>query len=273
MPKKARPTGPSVSLFPFLSILACLIGTIVVLICILSIIQAQHMGGRPRKEVVMAMEYVAAQKKIQEQNAKLAEVNDKITKDDEAKKLRDELGRRVIRLRLQLEAAKDGDQGNRALQKELELALIQLAEMTKEKPPIVQEIEHLTKELAARKKDPKDLVPEVIVRPGGSGIVSGGNLFFVEATGGALTLYKTKSETARITSGSIGADKEYDSFLEKVAAIPNATLVFLIRSDGWTSYVRGAGWAEGTFKVKTAKLPIPTKGAIDLGQFERLMAQ
>ena len=61
--------------------------------------------------------------------------------------------------------------------------------------------------------------------------------------------------------------------MEKVASTPNATLVFLIRDDGWYSYVRGAGWAEGSYEIKTAKLPLPSKGAIDLGQFEELMAK
>ena len=149
---------------------------------------------------------------------------------------------------------------------------MQLAEMTKEKPPIVKEIEQLKKELAARNKDPKDLLPKVVVQPGGSGLPQGGNLFFAEATAGALTLYKNKTEKTRITSGSIGTDKEYDTFLEKIKAQPGATLVFLIRDDGWASYTRAAGWAEATFAVKTGKLPIPSKGVIDLAQFERFMA-
>jgi hypothetical protein len=243
-----------------------LIGTIVVLICVLSMIQATHMGGRPRKEVELALKYLAAQKTIERQETQLKEAQ------DETQRL-DLLQERIAKLNLQLESAKDSEKTNARLQRELELAILQLAEMAKEKPPIAGEVERLKKELAARKIDPQKLVPQVVVRPGGSGIAGGGNLFFVEATGGALTLYKTRTETVRVTAGSIGADKEYDDFLKKVAATPNSTLVFLIRDDGWSSYVRGAGWAEGTFNVNTAKLPMPSKGAIDLGQFERFMAK
>ena len=76
-----------------------------------------------------------------------------------------------------------------------------------------------------------------------------------------------------ITAGSIGADQEYDAFLKKIAATQDATLVFLVRSDGWYSYVRAAGWAESSFNIKTGKLPIPGKGTIDLGQFEGLQAK
>jgi DNA gyrase/topoisomerase IV subunit A len=273
---RARPTAPSVSLFPFMSILACLVGTIVVMICILSIIQAQQMGGRPKSEIADAMKFVAAQKELQELQAKMEQLQSQVMHQQEdaeiVKKQQEELEQRMIVLRRRMEAAKDSDKVNRELQKELELLLLQLTALAKEKPEFKKQIEELKKELAARKKDPQELLPKVVVQAGGSGIAQGGNLFFVEATGGAITLYKSKTETKRITSGSIGTDQEYDTFLQAVAAIPNATLVFLIRDDGWGSYTRAAGWAESKFSVKTGKLPIPSKGAIDLGQFERFLA-
>ena len=72
---KVRATAPTINLFPFMSILVCLIGTIVVMICVLSIIQATHMGGRPREEVELAMEFVADQKKIEEHKKRLDEAH------------------------------------------------------------------------------------------------------------------------------------------------------------------------------------------------------
>lgn len=269
---RARSTGPSVSLFPFMSILACLVGTIVVMICILSIIQAQHMGGRPKKEIAWAMDYVKAQEKMQALQARLEQVELLLKKSETAEKERDELAQRLIELQRQMPSSQNADEASRALQKELELALAQLEAMSKEKPALVKELEELKKELLARKKNPEDLLPKVVVQPGGSGLGQGGAVYFVEATSGALTLYKSQTEKTRITVGSIGVDREYDAFLEKIAAKPGAMLIFLIRDDGWYSYVRAAGWAESTFKVKTGKLPIPSKGAIDLGQLEGLMA-
>jgi DNA repair exonuclease SbcCD ATPase subunit len=273
---RARPTAPSVSLFPFMSILACLVGTIVVMICILSIIQAQRMGGRPKAEIEMAEDFVAAMEQLETDQEELEKIESKIKElqDDQTQqqKYREELDQRIIKLSLQLEKSKKGEEGNRELQKQLEDAIMQLATLAKDKPPIVKEIDELKKQLAAKKKDPQDLLPKVVVQPGGSGLAGGGNLFFVEATAGALTLYKSKTDKKRITSGSVGTDKEYDEFLQKIQAVPNSTLVFLIRDDGWSAYSRAAGWAEATFQVKTGKLPIPTKGTIDLAQFERFMA-
>jgi hypothetical protein len=48
--------------------------------------------------------------------------------------------------------------------------------------------------------------------------------------------------------------------------------VFLVRDDGWDAYIRGAGWAEGKFSIRTGKLPMPGKGPIDLSSFEEFMA-
>jgi myosin heavy subunit len=262
-----------VSLFPFMSILACLVGTIVVMICILSIIQAQHMGGRPKKEIALAMDYVKNQEKIDELEARLRESTERLEKSETDEKQLTEMQTKLVTLSRQLDASKSADETSRSLQKELELLILQIEAMRQEKPTIVKEIEKLKQELAARKKNPEDLVPKVVVQPGGTGVAEGGNLYFAEATGGALTLYKSETEKSRVTAGSIGADKEYDEFLRKVAATPGATLVFLVRNDGWYSYVRAAGWAEANFKVKTGKLPIPGKGSIDLGQFKGLRAK
>lgn len=256
-----------------MSILACLVGTIVVIICILSIIQALQMGGRPRAEVEMAQKFVDAMEEIERLKEELKKADETLSRDERDQNLMKELDERVIKLRMQFDSTKSGAEVNRELQKELEQAVLQLTEMAKEKPPVLQEIEALKKELIAKKKSPEDLLAKIVVQPGGSGLAAGGgNLFFVEATGGALTLYKSKTEKTRVTTGSIGTDKEYDAFLEKIKKTPNATVIFLIRDDGWWSYVRGAGWAEATFQLKTGKLPIPTKGAIDLAQFERFMA-
>jgi seryl-tRNA synthetase len=273
---RARPSAPSVSLFPFMSILACLVGTIVVMICILSIIQAQRAGGRPKSEIEDSMKYVAAQQELQALQAKMKSLQLQITQNQDVaenvKQQQADLEARLILLRRRMEAAQNSEKVNRELQKELEQILLQLAALNREKPEYLKQIAALNKELAARKKAPKELLPKVVVQAGGSGVAQGGNLFFVEATSGAIVIHKSKTEKQRITYGSIGTDQDYDAFLQAASKVPNAMLVFLIREDGWYSYSRAAGWAESKFSLKTGKLPIPTKGEIDLGQFERFMS-
>ena len=273
---RARPTAPSVSLFPFMSILACLVGTIVVMICVLSVIQAQNMGGRPRQEVRDAANYVKAREETDELKAEIKKIeNERTEKDAEAMRVMQEtkeLEDKVIKLRLQAEAAKQGEQANRELQHQLEMLKLQMQSMEKEKPNYATEIEQLKAELASRKKSPEELAAPIVVKPGGTGKAAGKNLYFVETTAGAITLFVTKSERKRISEGSVGKDAEYDAFLQRVADTKEATLVFLIRDDGWSAYTRAAGWAEGKFGVRTGKLPMPGKGAIDLTVFEEFMA-
>lgn len=273
---RARSTAPSVSLFPFMSILACLVGTIVVMICVLSLIQAQHMGGRPPQEVRDATDYVKATEevaRIEEELEQLEEQRTQGTADAATVVQEDrELDERMVQLRMQAEAAKAGEQTSRDLQRELELAILQLSQMAREKPAYAREIEEIKQELASRQKSPDQLAAPIVVKPGGTGRAAGRNLFFVEAASGALTLFVSKSEKSRITAGSVGKDVEYDAFLERVAKTQGSTLVFLVRDDGWDAYTRGAGWAEGKFGIRTGKLPMPGKGPIDLSNFEEFMA-
>src|SRR5690606_38680625 len=226
-----------ISLFPFMSILACLIGAIMLMICLLTIIQAQHMGGRPKAEIAWAMEYVKAQERIQTLQQQIAQLEALIRKSEEAEKQRDAMAQQLNELRQQMASVEDVDETSRTLQKELQQLLAQLEAMAKEKPALVKELEDLRKELEARKKNPEELLPKVVVQPGGSGVGQGGAVYFVEATGGALTLYKSRTEKTRITVGSIGVDQEYDAFLKKIAAQPGAILIFLICDDGCYSYV------------------------------------
>jgi len=273
---RARPTAPSVSLFPFMSILACLVGTIVVMICVLSLIQAQNMGGRPPQEVRDATDYVKETEEVARIEGELAHLEAQRTQGTaEASQVLQEdrqLDEQLVQLRMKAEAAKAGEQTNRDLQRELELATLQLSQMAKEKPAYAREIEEIKQELAARQKSPDELAAPIVVKPGGTGRAAGRNLFFVEAAAGALTLFVSRSEKSRITALSVGKDVEYDAFLERVAKTQGSTLVFLVRNDGWDAYLRGAGWAEGKFGIRTGKLPMPGKGPIDLSSFEEFMA-
>jgi hypothetical protein len=152
------------------------------------------------------------------------------------------------------------------------LATLHLSQMAREKPAYAREIEEIKQELASRQKSPDELAAPIVVKPGGTGRAAGRNLFFVEAAAGALTLFVSKTEKSRITAISVGKDLEYDAFLERIAKTQGSTLVFLVRDNGWDAYVRGAGWAEGKFGIRTGKLPMPGKGPIDLSSFEEFMA-
>jgi len=270
--------GMEISLFPFLSILACLIGALVLMITALTAMQTLQPDGRDPEEVARARKFKQVEEEKRMIDAQLEEVRALTERLEELEEQAREREGRLIQLRRDLELARTNkdflDQEARRLQRQLEDLVIQMEEMEKEKPPMEKRIEELKAELAERQIEPDDTPPPVIVQPGGSGIAEGSSLFFVEATGAGIgILTKGSSDKVRISSGSIGADAVYNGWLERVAAVPKAQIIFLLRSDGLGSYNRAAGWAEGEYGIVTGKLPLPGGGEIDLVQFEPFMGQ
>lgn len=274
MGARAR-SDPEVSLFPFLSILVCLIGALVLLIVILTIVQSATGGGRDPEEFQRAKE---ADRLRREVAALEKKVNTLFPDRATAEKLKQELTEkteRFVTLRKVLSASaedrKRNEQTHAELQKELENIVLQLEQMKKEEPPIKAEIEKLKAEIASRKKN-IDAKPKLVVQPTGSGVAGAGGdvgeLFFVECNAGGIVIHRKGEEPLRITSGSIGTDAGYDEFLKKVAATPKSQLLFLLRQDGLATYNRAAGWAEATFNVRTGKIPLPGQGEIDLSRFQ-----
>jgi hypothetical protein len=268
---QARPrTDPEVSLFPFLSILVCLIGALVLLIVIMTIVQSSLGDGRNMEEVVRAREADKLRRELKELDKQMTAA---LGGREDPRKLEAQLKEkqeRFVLLRKRLTASaeeqKRDEQTNAELQKELENLILQSDAMKKERPPLEKEIARLKAEIAARKKN-LDAKPAVIVQPSGGGTVADAKLFFVEASGAGIVIHDG-AEKQRVTTGSIGADEVYNAFLKKVAATPKSTLLFLLREDGAGTFNRAAGWAESQFNIRTGKLPLPGGGEPDLSRFQ-----
>lgn len=264
-------SDPEISLFPFLSILVCLIGALVLLIVIMTMVQSAMGDGRSIEEVARARDADKMRREMEQQTKEFAVWN---KQKEEAKKVETKLKQvqeRFVLLRKRANTSADEKEKIEAehalLQKQLENFLIQLQEMQREKPSLQASIEKLKAELIARKKN-LDAKPRLVVQPSGSGAAAEDTkLFFVECNAGGIAIHGQGPEIVRITSGSIGSDAGYDEFLKKVSATPKSLLLFLLRDDGLGSYNRAAGWAESQFKVRTGKLPLPGQGEVDLSRF------
>lgn len=267
-------SDPEISLFPFLSILVCLIGALVLLIVILTMVQSMMGDGRSVEEFVRAREADQLRRQLVVQKK---EVEEWKKEDEKAKQVAQDLQlkrERYVLLRRRLDVSADDkkkmEQTNAELQKELENMITQLETVKKEQPPIQADIAKLKAEIAKRKLN-IDAKPTVVVQPSGSGTAGtdASKLFFVECGGAGIVIHREEGEPQRITSGSIGTDASYDAFLKQVKATPNSMLLFLMRDDGLGSYNRAAGWAEGQFEVRTGKIPLPGQGAVDLSIFTK----
>jgi hypothetical protein len=266
-------TDPEISLFPFLSILVCLIGALVLLIVILTMVQSMLGDGRSVDEFVRAREADRLRKQIAAQQTELTAWQ---AEQEAARRVAEELKvkrDRYVLLRKRLDISADEkkrlEQTNAELQKELENILLQMETMAKEQPAIKTELDKLLAELTARKQK-LDAKPTVILQPSGSGVAGAdaGRLFFVECNAAGIVIHREGAEPLRLTAGSIGTDAAYDDFLKLVATTPKSLLLFLLREDGLGSFNRAAGWAESKFDVRTGKLPLPGQGAVDLTRLQ-----
>ena len=260
-------------LIPFLDILCSLIGVLILIIVMVSVAQVRKAGGRTREQLQLAQQFQDLKREQRELEKTAAE---RQQKSAELARKQQELAARQqklieLRKRLELSAAEETKDKAKATaaQKLVEDLVRQIEALRKQAPPLQAEIAQLQKDLAARQKKPDARPPAIVVRPSGSGAAGRGQrLFFVEASGAGLQIL-SGGKTNRVARDSIGLDKEYNAFLKTVQETGGASLLFLIRKDGWWSYQRAAGWAEQEFQLKTGKLPLPGDGAVDLSLFAK----
>jgi hypothetical protein len=275
MAQRRQSTGNEVSLFPFLSILACLIGALVLIIVVLVVVQTQKAEGRTPEDIKMAQDYLKMVKQIEERKKEDEVLKEKI---DALKKLQEDLQdkeQRYLKLRKLLDSSKDVQEQNRQislqLQKQLDDLLTEIDGLKRQQDETKKEIAQLMEEIKKRKVVPKDTAPPVVVQPSGSGMPESTKVFFVECTSGSLKILDAWGEDYRLaaTAEVVVADVAYNHFLTEVAKIPNSLVLFLLRDDGQTPFNNGAGRAEGDYKVRIGKLPIPGRGVLDLSFFSK----
>ena len=270
MPKKKPTEAPGLSLFPFLSILACLSGALIVIIAALSALQANKVSGSVAKDNPLAKQYMT----LQQQNQSLLELVEKVEQTKRYQRQLAVLEEQNVAVLNILNGNQEVKVVNASLQRAVENLIKQIEEIKLDQEVEQKEIERLKKEIAERKVDPENLRP-INVKPAGSGVVGNRRLYVLEASGGTLIAYQHDAPEIRVSQGSIGLDTKYNKYLTSAATNRNVgsdgLLLFLVRPDGNESWRKGAGWAEQKFLLKTVKVPIPAKGIVDLSPFKKYM--
>lgn len=277
MAKRRESSGEQVSLFPFLSILACLIGALIMIIVVLCVSQTQQTDGRTPEELAQAREYQdllkkdKIQKDLAEQIKKKLEDLRKVEKDQQEKEQKLAMLRKLLSSSAEIKQMNDELSQN--LLKELDNLLLEIEGLTKAQAESKKEIAALMEELKKR-EIPKDKVtPPVMVQPGGSGLAKGSKVYFVEASGGRIVIYWDAKQRTQVSAAPevIVADPAYNHFLKEVKAIPGSKIIFLLRDDGTGAFNNAAGWAQATYAYEVSqigKLLIPGRGEIDLQMFK-----
>jgi hypothetical protein len=276
MAKRRSSEGGEVSLFPFLSILACLIGALVFMIVVLVMAQMGKAEGRTAEEIKRSQDYLQMKKDIEERKELDVVLKEKVASLDELKKQLEDRQQRFLKLRRLIDTSKDIQESNMKLsqqmQKELDDLIVEIEGLILQQTESKKTIAELEAEIKKRQIPEDKKIPPVVVQPGGSSIAAGTSVFFIEATAGALkVLGPWGAEDYRLsaTAEVVVADVAYNHFLAEVAKLPKSLLLFLVREDGAGAFNNGAGRAEADYNLRVSKLPVPGRGVLDLKMFEK----
>lgn len=275
MAQRRGSSGSEVSLFPFLSILACLIGALVLIIVVLVIAQAGKAEGRTPDEIKMAQDFQRLTKEIEERKKLDIVLKEKLAELQKLQEDLEEKQQRYLKLRKLLDSSKEVQEQNlqiaKSLQKELDDLLTEIDGLKLEQEESKKTITKLMAEIKARQIPEDKKVPPVVVQPAGSGMPETAKVYFVECGTGLkiLNAWGEGDYSLSAKAEVVVADVAYNHFLTEVAKDKNSLILFLIRDDGQGAFNNGAGRAEADYNIRIGKLPIPGRGVLDLALFDK----
>jgi hypothetical protein len=269
MGKRQSSDDEGVSLFPFMSILACLIGILTLMISVISQLNELDRDKLTQEEYDRAILYRDLKIEIEKLRKLLEEIEERIKNERHTVAELQELEKQriVLKDRLdELEKAKDPSLTDAELQKLAELLRDEIKALNQDRPTLEKQLEELKKKLLARKEAPKPQ-ESVVVRPGGIGSRVAANLFFVECNSTGIVMHERDKEPLVVPQAAITTSEQYNLFLSRARRERDSMILFLVRKAGNASYQWAAGFAESEFRLRTGKLPMPNDGKIDLTLF------
>ena len=265
MARRPRDNDDDVSLFPFLSIIACVIGVLTMMISTLALAQMDT------KDVALIDEYESTSRKLTEAEASVAElqkiIDNRIGPD--AATLREDLSRSEKELAQLLKELEDVQKQLKE-QEQVRIVIPTLdpaqretvASMESELKALEEELAQLEKELSEREEASQS---KVSILPSGSGVNF--KPHFVECAAGAIVMH-TIDPPKLIRAANMVNDEDFIALLEKVANGVDDSIVFLIRSDGLSTYYAARQICNDR-DIRNGKLPVVGSGKIDLSHFAK----
>ena len=268
MARRAR-EDPQVSLFPFMSILACLIGILTLMISVSMQIN-QKQVGQSEEEV----ERAKSNKKLKDEAVKLEKeikkLQEKAEKELKAQSEMQKLEQQIKVLTSKKEDLPDAPEMTpEELQQIIVLVNKETVDIKKEQPELKAELARLKAELAKLKDipPPKDIVK---ISPPKLGSSIPRNLWFIECNSTGLVIRGPDDKQTLVSTAAIPNNLEFLETLTKVERMgqTQAMVVYLMRKDGRLAYDWAAGIAETKFKVRAGRIPIAHDAPIDLSAFK-----
>ena len=273
MVRRPQVEDDDVSLFPFLSIIAAVIGVLTLMIA------AVTLGQMNQSDVKEAMANAIVMDRLQKELAALEDLVEKLSvriDKDKAALLAGANQRQneLVKTRAELEALIRDLAATQARAAELKKLKIVIPEIPKSERETLEDIKQkqaalnerlaaLRRQLEKRTNPPEEA--EVAVLPGGTGLSF--TPHFVECTASAIVLHD-EPKLVTIRREAIGADATFTGLLEKVVNQNGHSIVFLVRSDSLATY-RAAKRLCDQNGVRNGKLPAVGNGKLDLSHFRK----
>ena len=269
MARRRRAEDDDISLFPFLSVLASIIGVLTLLISAMALAQMDNETVARAEQYEKALKALkACQKEIDELKKQVDERGGQVA--DQMDEKQKELAKAHLRLQEILQKLKQIQIPTQGGKETVEIpdydAAVQretIDQMQQERKQLVEQIAQLEKELEDRKKPPKE--SEVSILPGGTGL--GFDPVFVECAAGSIVLHNVQPPV-RIRTNDMATDKAFIKLLDEAAASENQTVIFLVREDGLATYHAARALAD-SHEARHGKLPVIGQGRLDLSYFHK----
>jgi DNA-binding Lrp family transcriptional regulator len=265
MARRPRDNDDDISLFPFLSIIASVIGVLTMMIATLALAQMDT------KDVALIDEYESTARELTEAEVAVAElqkiIDDRIGLDaaavrEDLKKNEKELARLLKELEEVQKQLKE-QQTVKVVIPQLDPAQREsVASMQSELTALEEELAQLEKELSEREEASQT---KTSILPSGSGVNF--TPHFVECAAGSIVMH-TVDPPKLIRAANMVNDKDFIALLETVANGVNDSVVFLIRSDGLGTYYAARKLCTDR-GIRNGKLPVIGNGRIDLSHFAK----
>ena len=260
MARQAKDDEDDVSLFPFLSILACVIGTLTLMITALAI------GQMDTPVVAQAEEAEQIEQNLADKQQEVKQLRQQLRQS--AKNVGELFNQEAQLVQLKDQVSKTKQELD-DLSKKVDPNLVQvdyeakLQELQQEKALLDEKLTLVRAELGEREEN---LEAVVQVRPGGSGVDF--EPTFVECRADGIVIYENDKEPHQVARGQIGSDVRYLALLDEIAASKDRIVTFLLRADAIATYYQARGVAQARY-ARNGKLPVLGKGKLDLSLFKK----
>ena len=252
MARPRRRTRPTLSLFPFLSVLACVIGTLVLVITATATSQVAA-GG------IDFERYERLEEEIETSRRRLAELSGLARELEELESNLANARERAGTLERETLALREALAENAPLRDALARQQAELARLEAELAPLVAASDREKQKLAERRR--KLGSARIRLRPAGSGY--GLDPHFVECRPEGIVVYEgIERRPLPIATHRIASSAEYRRFLRAALFRTNATVIFLIRQGG----VDACEWARGVarrHRIRHGEIPLTSDGPLD----------